>query len=375
MVVLRGIYNVYFHPLARYPGPKLWTAYRLPYVVNNIQGQLPFRVREFHRKYGDVVRIAPDELAFAHPDAWNDIYGMQNGRLQNPKDFMVYPPRIPGYESNIVHANDTVHARLRRIYGPAFTPKAVEEQAGMLMKYANLLVTQLKMALKKSAVQDVSAWYNYTTFDLTGDFAFGESFGCLESGGQMHFFLETVLVGVKMGLQMQQLQHYGLLTLIMPFIPKSAMKQVNDMNAYTQDLVDRRVKRGHIEGRTDVFNYLIQSKKKEDQLTNAELYNNGLTLVVAGSETTSTLLTGTTYFLCMNPDKLQKVQQEVRNAFKDESEITPKSVNDLTYMIAVLSEASRVKPPTGMGFPRFIASRGGQSVAGHWVPERVRSHS
>lgn len=47
---------------------------------------------------------------------------------------------------------------MRRIYGPAFTPKAVEEQAAMLMKYANLLVTQLKGALKKNPVQDMSAW-------------------------------------------------------------------------------------------------------------------------------------------------------------------------------------------------------------------------
>jgi cytochrome P450 len=369
---LWGIYNAFFHPLSRYPGPKLWAAYRVPFVISNIRGQLPFKVLEFHRKYGPVVRIAPDELAFTDPNAWNDIYGMQNGRVQNQKDPYAYTPQVPGFESGIIHANDTKHARLRRIYGPAFTPKAVEEQAAILMKYANLLVTQLKEAVQKNPVQDMSSWYNFTTFDLTGDFAFGEAFHCLDRGGEYHFFVKTVFDGVTTGLQMQQLEWYWILSLLKPLIPKSFMKPKEDMDRYTKELVDRRLERGFVPGKMDVFNYLLLNKNEEDQLSSPELYENGITLVVAGSETTATLLTGTTYFLCKNPEKLQKVQQEVRTMFKEDSEITHKSVNELSYMIAVLSESMRIYPPTGFGFPRLIASEGGQTVAGCWVPEKVR---
>jgi cytochrome P450 len=57
-------------------------------------------------------------------------------RVQNPKDPFAYTPQVPGFDSNIMHAPDTTHARLCRIYGQAFTPKAVEEQAAMLVKYA-----------------------------------------------------------------------------------------------------------------------------------------------------------------------------------------------------------------------------------------------
>lgn len=106
-----GMYNVYFHPLRRYPGPKLWAAYRLPYVVRNFQGVLPFKVLEFHKQYGPVVRIAPDELAYTDPEAWNDIYGMQPGRVQNAKDKSAYTPLQPGGDATTL-CQDAVALRL-----------------------------------------------------------------------------------------------------------------------------------------------------------------------------------------------------------------------------------------------------------------------
>lgn len=59
------------------------------------------------------------------------------------------------------------------------------------------------------------------------------------------------------------------------------------MDRYTQELVDRRVKRGYVPRKTDVFNYLLSNQKEEDQSSPPELYENGITLVVAGSETTA----------------------------------------------------------------------------------------
>ena len=102
-----------------------------------------------------------------------------------------------------------------------------------------------------------------------------------------------------------------------------------------------------------------------------ELIENGLILVVAGSETTASLMTAVTWLLCTNPDKYQKVRYEVRSTFRSDEEMNTKTVNDLPYMIAVLSETLRLVPPAPYGFPRRIVSRGGQSVAGYHVPEKV----
>lgn len=169
--LLYGLYNLYLHPLRAYPGPPLYAAYRLPYVVSNMRGRLPQAVLDMHRKYGPIVRIAPNELAYTSPEAWNDIYGLQHGRVQNPRDIAAYTPLAnDDYKdaTGMLHASDAKHARLRRIIGQAFTPKAIEGLEGMLLKYADLLVEQLALAMARDSVQDMSAWFNFTTFDLMG---------------------------------------------------------------------------------------------------------------------------------------------------------------------------------------------------------------
>jgi cytochrome P450 len=320
------------------------------------------------------VRIAPNELAFTDPQAWQDIQGIQENRRQNGKEIKyTYGPNAPGWEHQIIKADDEQHARLRRIYGPAFTPRAVDEQSEMLLRYADLLVETLKSNLKKDEVQDMNAMYNATTFDLTGEFAFDESFHCLEQGGKSHFFMDTVLGGVIAGHIIGQLERYGIWQIVEPLLPKSFFKQKYDMDEYTAAVIDRRTEKGFVPGKTDVMNYLLQNKQERDHLSREALIDNGLVLVVAGSETTATLLSGTTWLICRpeNRTVYERVIKEVRSKFKSDADINPQSVNDLPYMVAVLNEAMRVFPPTPFGFPRKISAKAGQVVAGNFVPYDV----
>ena len=93
-------------------------------------------------------------------------------------------------------------------------------------------------------------------------------------------------------------------------------------------------------------------------------------LVIAGSETTASLLCGVTFLLLRNPTALKKVTEEVRGSFKSEDEITLTSVNGLKYMLACLNEALRVYPPLTGGLQRRIPPGGGK-IAGVEVPEEV----
>ena len=48
-------------------------------------------------------------------------------------------------------------------------------------------------------------------------------------------------------------------------------------------------------------------------MSRPEIIANSSVLIVAGSETTATLLSGATYYLLQNPTKLARLQDEVRS--------------------------------------------------------------
>lgn len=93
-------------------------------------------------------------------------------------------------------------------------------------------------------------------------------------------------------------------------------------------------------------------------------------LIVAGSETTATLLLGAIFALLTNPDHLQKLTEEVRSSFGHEDEITLLSVQKLSYMLACLDEALRVYPPVPTGMPR-VTPPNGAVICGRHIPGNV----
>lgn len=78
------IYNLYFHPLSQFPGPLLARSSRAFFIRSTWRGTLHFDVKVLHDRYGSIVRIAPDELAFIDPSAWKDIYGHSTKAREAP---------------------------------------------------------------------------------------------------------------------------------------------------------------------------------------------------------------------------------------------------------------------------------------------------
>jgi cytochrome P450 len=100
------------------------------------------------------------------------------------------------------------------------------------------------------------------------------------------------------------------------------------------------------------------------------MYENSNTLIVAGSETTASALSGATYLLATNPAVLEKLNNEVRCAFTTEDEIDLVSTGQLKYLSAVLEETLRAYPPVPTALPR-VTPPGGQQILGQWVPGHV----
>jgi len=93
----------------------------------------------------------------------------------------------------------------------------------------------------------------------------------------------------------------------------------------------------------------------------------GSTLVMAGSETSATLLSGAIYYLLKNPTWLEKLQAEVRGAFPEDAQITFTNTAHLKLLNAVIYETFRLYPPVPGALPRVVP-KNGATVAGTAFP-------
>lgn len=91
-------------------------------------------------------------------------------------------------------------------------------------------------------------------------------------------------------------------------------------------------------------------------------------LIVAGSETSATTLSGAVYYLLSNPTWLHKVREELDDAFKTESDITFAPLGQLKVLNAVLTESLRLYPPVPVCLPRATVNEG-TMVCGRFIPK------
>lgn len=69
----------YVYGLNRYPGPFIASFTSNWRVVDVWRRETHYSFRRLHDRYGDVIRVAPNVLSFASPDAIADIYGLNKG--------------------------------------------------------------------------------------------------------------------------------------------------------------------------------------------------------------------------------------------------------------------------------------------------------
>lgn len=132
---------------------------------------------EVHQKYGPVVRVAPGHLAFCHPDAIHDLSGhRKSGQLENPKEAVRYMTS----NGSLVGADREDHSRMRKSIASGFSQQAMLNQQPLITVYINMLFEKLRRFHVNQETFDIVSWFNYTTFDIVGDLAFGEPFGCLQ---------------------------------------------------------------------------------------------------------------------------------------------------------------------------------------------------
>ncbi|KAI1391262.1 cytochrome P450 [Hypoxylon trugodes] len=362
-------YNIYFHPLSKYPGPRIASATSWWLALPYVRGGLHKYLLKLHEQYGPVVRTSPNELSFINPAQWKEIYGHKPpGHLEFSKDEK-YHSGIKGGPL-ILNADRHYHQYIRKLLIHGFSEKALREQEPVMQRYISVLFQKLQeISRNGTAPIDILSWYDFMTFDLVGFLTFGESFDCL-TNSRLHKWIEVFFSFAKLLAFSQAIARLPFLVqtpLKLWAIPTSVKSDISTLQQLNTEKIKHRLE--HESDVPDFMDKLIEAYKA-GKMSFQQLTGNASTLISAGSETTATLLSGLTYLLLKNPRVLQILTNEVRGAFSHPDEITIARVNKCRYLLACIEEALRIYPPSPQPHHRIIPP-GGAMVNGEYLPEGV----
>ncbi|KAJ5716363.1 hypothetical protein N7493_008274 [Penicillium malachiteum] len=257
--------------------------------------------------------------------------------------------------------------RLQKSDGKWVPGKTLQEQESLIHHYIDLLVHCLNTEIStfKNAV-DLCRWHNFTTFDIICDPVRGDSFGCLK-GNEYHFWITNLFLSVKSVIAFRALTIYSLLAPVLEMLlPQKVIALAKDQT----DLSSQKLQSGleKTTDRPDLITSILgksneaQAQAQASTISQPELVSNCAILIVAGSETSASLLSGLTYYM-----PVLKNPMEIRESFQSYNDINSQAVSTLPYLIAVIEEAFCCYPPVSGIQPRIIP-KGGAMIDGEWVP-------
>ena len=159
------------------------------------------------------------------------------------------------------------------------------------------------------------------TFDVIVDLAFGHSLQGLEKNETNHWIknIANVLQFTPFLMLVKFSRICGLFIKIFLGPKMKVVKEQQD--AYVRELLRQRLSK---HDRGDFMDHLIGKLPERELVANADLF------MLAGSHTSSVLLSGLTFWLLKSPAAYAKVRKEIRDTFDDDhKEITFKTAERL----------------------------------------------
>jgi cytochrome P450 len=227
-----------------------------------MSGQGHKKILDLHQRYGGVVRVAPNQLSFGYPEAWDDVMGhRKRGQAENGKDADFW---IGDDKLTLVGSDRERHSRLRKIMSHGFSAQAMMEQQPVFQRYVNLMMDGLKAASSGGQPVEMTRWLNWATFDMAGDLIFGESFGSLENA-DWHPWVKLLfkhLRGIAISTAVIRYPFSGALISLMT--PKSVARDIKAHQDYTVAQVGKRMT--YENPRHDFMESMIRAHEKDVSL-------------------------------------------------------------------------------------------------------------
>ena len=369
-------------PLRSVPGPFLTRFTRLWYFSRVNAGRFEHDNIALHRKYGPIVRIAPDMYSIDHPDVVKTVYSIGNGNRFSKSDW--YEGwKHPSPERWTLFPDRDIkrHAETRKRFQAMYSLSSLKSYEGYVDECTDIFSKRLCEFAQNRKVMDMGHWFQCYAFDVIGDITYSERFGFLDRGEDVGGIIEALHNAMKYSTLV------GIYPRIHPFIFDTMAKfkasgaggRLMIMD-FVQKQMDRRKNNEDVEKMVEkpddapqdfLERLLVANKKDPEKTTSYHVYMMGLSNIIAGSDTTAVSLSAILYYLVKYPGAMKKLRDEIRS-FGDEGRcssplITFAETQEMPYLQAVIKEAMRLHAATGLPLWRVVPEEGVE-IYGHFFP-------
>ncbi|KAI9735168.1 MAG: hypothetical protein M1834_001756 [Cirrosporium novae-zelandiae] len=350
------IYRIFFHPLRKFAGPvwaKIWVWYRVKATLASGHRHAMV-LHELHGKYGDIVRVAPDQLSINLTLAIPLVHGSSSSLIksvcyENPMETCINWERDP-----------TLHRLRRASWESGLNHKACATYFPRILSLTNLLLFRLEEL--NGEPTPANRWCHFYTFDVMGELGFGQSYNQLEKC-EMHPTIRIIMKYMCVGV-------YALMVpwlhCIISRLPAPGIEKPDwDFRAFAEEALERRKK--SIPSTPDIITHVLSSTIKP-RLTPNQLISDSLILQVGGSDTTTSAFVHILYHLARSHSIQSKLFVEISNIVTSRGQITWRAISRLPYLEAVINETLRLHPPAPSGMPRQVPTHEVLVVNGITIP-------
>jgi cytochrome P450 len=259
----------------------------------------------------------------------------------------------PMLGDGLLTAEGEPHKRHRKLLAPAFAPKRLSAYGATMVEETRIQIARwqggkhVDLAMEMMELMLAIAGKTLFSADVRGDA------GAVAKGLElaMRTMVDNMTSPIQLGYEWPLPRHLKM---------RRAVKLIDEV-------VFRLIREGRAAGkdRGDVLSILLLANDEEGGLSDQQVRDEAMTLLLAGHETTANVLTWTWYELGRNPEVRAKLEAEI--ATLGGKPVTPDDLPHLPYNLAVIEEAMRLHPPAYMTGREALTE---VVVGGHVLPTK-----
>ena len=353
--IVTVIYRLYFHPLAKVPGPKIAAATRgYEFWYQGLQHtRFPAKIKELHNQYGPIIRISPEEISL-NDSEFNIEYFMHDKKLKKDPWYYYF-----GFRNALfVLTNKKKHKERQTNLADSFRGSYWRASYPMMTREIQTLVGKFEKSAEEKEELNLSKAFRKTGNEVLRNFLLGEHYDGPNSASR-DFATQADTLFHPLFRAASWTRHFPFLILLQNLIPGRVFVAIVPMMKYNREIkhmIRSLIFYHDANGRPEYSHALLykivdHDPSYRDDKCRAAI-EEFMELLWGGREVLGHSLSNICFHLMVNPEVMDKLYVALKASDLNLSTASYVQLQTIPYLWAVCKEGIRLQRGGDFRIPR-----------------------